>query len=96
MTRQLPSWRNDQLVQAYDDVCQLENVWQNCSLSDTGNWTNQNVVFTKAVVEYVSNRQLLLSLVRDECRGAHYKPDFAMPGIAATEPEEQRGSRALV
>ena len=36
--------RNDQLTQAYDDVCQLENVWQHCSLSDTGNWTNQNVV----------------------------------------------------
>ena len=84
--------RNDQLVQAYDDVCQLENVWQNCSLSDTGNWTNQNVVFTKAVGDMFPIAKLLLkgALLRDECRGAHYKPDFAMPGIAATEPEEQR------
>ena len=30
------------------------------------------------------------ALLRDECRGAHYKPAFAMPGIAATDPAEQR------
>ena len=70
--------RNDQLTQAYDDVCQLENVWQQCSLSDTGNWTNQNVVFTKAVGDMFPIAKLMLkgALLRDECRGAHYKPDF--------------------
>ena len=41
--------RNEQLVAAYDEVCTLEERWQRCSLSDTGNWTNQNVVFTKAL-----------------------------------------------
>ena len=84
--------RNDQLTQAYDDVCQLENVWQHCSLSDTGNWTNQNVVFTKAVGDMFPLAKLMLkgALLRDECRGAHYKPDFSMPGIEATEPVEQR------
>jgi succinate dehydrogenase / fumarate reductase flavoprotein subunit len=30
------------------------------------------------------------ALQRDECRGAHYKPDFAMPGIEATDPAEKR------
>ena len=84
--------RNDQLTQAYDDVCQLENVWQQCSLSDTGNWTNQNVVFTKAVGDMFPIAKLMLkgALLRDECRGAHYKQDFSMPGIEATEPVEQR------
>ena len=28
--------------------------------------------------------------MRDECRGAHYKPEFAMPEIEATEPAERR------
>jgi len=30
------------------------------------------------------------ALQRDECRGAHFKPDFAMPGIHATDPVEKR------
>ena len=84
--------RNEQLTQAYDEVCQLENVWEHCSLSDTGNWTNQNVVFTKSVGDMFPLAKLILkgALLRDECRGAHYKPDFSMPGIAATEPAEQK------
>ena len=28
--------------------------------------------------------------MRDECRGAHYKPEFAMPEITAAEPAERR------
>ena len=28
--------------------------------------------------------------MRDECRGAHYKPEFAMPDIDATDPAERR------
>jgi succinate dehydrogenase / fumarate reductase, flavoprotein subunit len=27
---------------------------------------------------------------RDECRGAHYKPEFAMPDLTAEEPIERR------
>jgi succinate dehydrogenase / fumarate reductase flavoprotein subunit len=27
---------------------------------------------------------------RDECRGAHYKPEFAMPDVDAEEPAERR------
>jgi succinate dehydrogenase / fumarate reductase flavoprotein subunit len=84
--------RNDQLSQAYDEVCQLEKVWEQCSLSDTGNWTNQNVIFTKSVGDMFPLAKLILkgALLRDECRGAHYKPDFSMPGISATEPAEQK------
>ena len=84
--------RNDQLTQAYEEVGQLEQLWQQCSLSDTGNWTNQNVVFCKAVGDMFPIAKLILkgALQRDECRGAHFKPDFAMPGIAATDPAEQR------
>ena len=84
--------RNEQLAAAYAEVCTLEERWKKCAISDTGNWTNQNVVFTKALGDMFPLAKLILkgALQRDECRGAHFKPDFAMPGIAATDPAGKR------
>ena len=84
--------RNEQLVAAYGEVCDLEARWRRCSLSDSGTWTNQNVVFTKSLGDMFPIAKLILkgALLRDECRGAHFKPAFSMPGIAATDPVEQR------
>jgi succinate dehydrogenase / fumarate reductase flavoprotein subunit len=84
--------RNDQLAAAYAEVAALEERWQRCAVSDSGNWTNQNVVFTKSLGDMFPLAKLILkgALLRDECRGAHYKPEFAMPGIHATDPAEKR------
>jgi succinate dehydrogenase / fumarate reductase flavoprotein subunit len=84
--------RNDQLADAYDEVCRMEDRWRRCAVSDTGNWTNQNVVFTKALGDMFPVAKLILkgALLRDECRGAHFKPQFAMPGIEATDPAAKR------
>ena len=30
------------------------------------------------------------ALARDECRGAHFKPDFAMAGLTSEDPAERR------
>jgi succinate dehydrogenase / fumarate reductase flavoprotein subunit len=84
--------RNEQLSEAYDDVCRMEERWRRCAVSDTGNWTNQNVVFTKSLGDMFPVAKLILkgALLRDECRGAHFKPQFAMPGIEATDPAAKR------
>ena len=84
--------RNEQLAAAYAEVCSLEERWRRCAVSDSGNWTNQNVVFTKSLGDMFPLAKLVLkgALQRDECRGAHYKPDFAMPGLQATDPAEKR------
>jgi succinate dehydrogenase / fumarate reductase flavoprotein subunit len=83
---------NDVLRSAYDTVSELTERAKKCSLSDTGNWTNQNVVFTKSLLDMFPLAKVILkgAIQRDECRGAHFKPDFAMPGIAATAPAERR------
>ncbi|HKD35215.1 MAG TPA: succinate dehydrogenase flavoprotein subunit [Pirellulales bacterium] len=83
---------NDMLDEAYDEVAKLQQAANRCSLSDTGNWTNQNVVFTKALIDMFPIAKLILkgARQRDECRGAHYKPDFAPPGIEASNPAEHR------
>jgi succinate dehydrogenase / fumarate reductase flavoprotein subunit len=84
--------RNEQLAEAYGEVCGMAERWHHCAVSDTGNWTNQNVVFTKSLGDMFPVAKLILkgALLRDECRGAHFKPQFSMPGIAATDPVEKR------
>ncbi len=83
---------NDQLTAAVDKVNELSERVTQCSLSDTGQWTNQNVMFTKALRDMFPIAKSILkgALARDECRGAHFKPAFAMPGIDAEEPAEKR------
>jgi succinate dehydrogenase flavoprotein subunit len=84
--------RNDQLAAALEKVNDLYQRAKKCSLSDTGNWTNQNVVFTKALLDMFPLALTILkgALQRDECRGAHYKPDFAFPSLKAPDPAERR------
>jgi succinate dehydrogenase / fumarate reductase flavoprotein subunit len=82
---------NNQLTAALAKVGELAERVQNCSLSDTGNWTNQNVMFTKALRDMFPIAKAILkgALARDECRGAHYKPAFDMPGIDAEDHAEK-------
>ncbi|MBM3955388.1 MAG: succinate dehydrogenase flavoprotein subunit [Planctomycetes bacterium] len=84
--------RNDQLAAAYDEVCTLEERWTRSAVSDTGNWTNQNVTFTKSLGDMFPLAKIILkgALLRDECRGAHFKPAFSVPGLSATDPVGRR------
>ncbi len=82
--------RNDQLSAAYEKIDELFERAQKCGLSDSGNWTNQNVLFTKALIDMFPLARTIVkgALQRDECRGAHYKPEFAMPAL---ESEDEAG-----
>ncbi|MCE3018310.1 MAG: succinate dehydrogenase flavoprotein subunit [Pirellula sp.] len=82
---------NAQLDEAYAKVLDLQARSKKCSLSDTGSWTNQNVIFTKAVQDMfpVSLSILRGARMRDESRGAHYKPAFSPPSLKSTDPAER-------
>ncbi len=85
--------QNQDLQTAYEKVCELTERAEKCALSDTGNWTNQNVVFTKALRDMFPLAKTILkgALARDECRGAHFKPAFELGGIDGdADPAEQR------
>jgi succinate dehydrogenase / fumarate reductase flavoprotein subunit len=83
---------NKQLTDALDKVSQLSDRAAKCGLSDTGSWTNQNVIFTKAVQDMFPVAKCILkgALQRDESRGAHFKPAFSMPSLSATDPAAKR------
>jgi succinate dehydrogenase / fumarate reductase flavoprotein subunit len=84
--------RNDQLRDAIAKVKDLHERSHRCSLSDSGNWSNQNVVFTKALIDMFPLALTILqgALARDESRGAHYKPDYSFKALTSTEPAERR------
>jgi succinate dehydrogenase / fumarate reductase, flavoprotein subunit len=83
---------NPQLDEAYAKVDSLQQRVAKCSMADTGSWTNQNVIFTKAVQDMMPIAKAILkgARLRDECRGAHFKPEFAMPSLTAEEPAARR------
>ncbi len=83
---------NHQLTEAYAKVSELSDRASKCGLSDTGSWTNQNVIFTKAVQDMFPVAKCILkgALQRDESRGAHFKPEYCMPSLQATDPVQKR------
>ncbi len=83
---------NRQLDEAYATVDDLHSRADKCSMADTGSWTNQNVIFTKSLQDMFPIAKAILkgARMRDECRGAHYKPEFAMPSISEGDPQSRR------
>jgi len=83
---------NTQLTEAYAKVLELQERAKRCALSDTGNWSNQNVIFTKSVQDMIPVGLTILkgALQRDECRGAHFKEAYAQNSLTAEDPAERR------
>jgi succinate dehydrogenase / fumarate reductase flavoprotein subunit len=84
--------KNEQLTDALAQIDELHKRAMKVSLSDTGSWTNQNVIFAKALQDMFPIAKAILkgALQRDECRGAHYKPEFKKPSLTAEDPAERR------
>ncbi|MEM1068545.1 MAG: succinate dehydrogenase flavoprotein subunit, partial [Planctomycetota bacterium] len=84
--------RNDQLTEAVEKVKELHERAKKVSLSDSGSWSNQNVIFSKALQDMFPIAKTILqgALQRDECRGAHFKPEFQKRSLTAEEPAERR------
>jgi succinate dehydrogenase / fumarate reductase flavoprotein subunit len=69
---------NDRLRKTLEACEGWKQRYKNVRLSDTGMWTNQNLSFTRALGDMIKYAETIIkaSLMRDESRGAHYKPDF--------------------
>ncbi len=83
---------NVQLQQAYDKVLDIQERSKRCAITDSGSWSNQNVIFTKSFQDMIPVALAILkgALLRDECRGAHFKTAFAPKSLTATDPSERR------
>ena len=83
---------NPDLEAALAKIDELEEQAKQCAVVDKSDWSNQNVVFVRALQDMFPMAKAIVkgALQRDECRGAHYKPEFTMPDVAATDPAERR------
>ncbi|MDV6378144.1 succinate dehydrogenase flavoprotein subunit [Sporosarcina sp. GW1-11] len=69
---------NDKLKQTDEKIVELLERYENISMTDTQQWSNQGAMFTRQLKNmlYLARVITLGALQRDESRGAHYKPEF--------------------
>jgi succinate dehydrogenase / fumarate reductase flavoprotein subunit len=69
---------NEKLEDTLNRCEEWKRRYQRVKLSDTMMWTNQNLSFTRAVRDMIILAEAILkgALLRNESRGAHYKPAF--------------------
>jgi succinate dehydrogenase / fumarate reductase flavoprotein subunit len=69
---------NDKLEETLASCQEWKRRCRGVKLSDTGNWTNQNLSFARAVGDMIVTAEAILkgALLRNESRGSHYKPAY--------------------
>lgn len=69
---------NSKLEATIGKIKELKERYQNISMTDTSRWNNQGVAFTRQLWNMLelSEAMTLGALLRNESRGAHYKPEF--------------------
>ena len=70
--------KNNELKATDVKLVELTERLQNINLSDTANWLNQALIFTRELEHMLILARVITlgALARNESRGAHYKPDF--------------------
>ncbi|MCY9509551.1 succinate dehydrogenase flavoprotein subunit [Paenibacillus larvae] len=69
---------NSKLEATIGKIKELKERYQNISMTDTSCWNNQGAAFTRQLWNMLelSEAMTLGALLRNESRGAHYKPEF--------------------
>ncbi|WP_310551616.1 succinate dehydrogenase flavoprotein subunit [Paenibacillus glufosinatiresistens] len=69
---------NDKLEATIGKIKELKERYQRINMTDTSRWNNQGVAFTRQLWNMLELAEAMTkgALLRNESRGAHYKPDF--------------------
>ncbi|MFE8031666.1 succinate dehydrogenase (quinone) flavoprotein subunit [Thiohalocapsa marina] len=83
---------NAELDAAIAELAELEQRFARLDLAEANAWANQSLAHARQVFDMVKLAQVMAASARarDECRGAHYKPEFALempPDKYAGDPE---------
>ncbi|BDG62074.1 succinate dehydrogenase flavoprotein subunit [Caldinitratiruptor microaerophilus] len=69
---------NDRLEKTLQKIKELQERWHRIGVPDTGGYANQPAVFTRWLSGMLTLAEVITlgALLRNESRGAHYKPEF--------------------
>jgi succinate dehydrogenase / fumarate reductase flavoprotein subunit len=69
---------NERLEETLNRCQEWKERYRKVRLSDTRMWTNQNLSFARALKDMIISAEAILkgAMLRNESRGAHYKPAF--------------------
>ncbi|WP_438347187.1 succinate dehydrogenase flavoprotein subunit [Paenibacillus sp. FA6] len=69
---------NDKLEATIEKIKELKLRYKNINMNDKSRWNNSSVAFTRQLWNMLELAQAMTlgALMRDESRGAHYKPDY--------------------
>jgi len=79
---------NDRLQKTLEKLRDLKDRWKNINALDTGNVANRSISYANQLWNMFELAEVITksALLRDESRGAHYKPDFSLPEPATKDP----------
>lgn len=82
--------KNEKIAATLETIQELSERYRRAPLADNGNWTNQNLSFVRALGDMLVLARVIAegALLRDECRGAHYKPAFEIAGLDPDSNED--------
>ena len=71
---------NTELDGAIGEIKALQERFENISLGETGSWSNNSLATVRQIHEMLILGEVIARSARerDECRGAHYKPEFEL------------------
>jgi succinate dehydrogenase / fumarate reductase flavoprotein subunit len=81
---------NDRLKKSVEKIREMKARWKNCNVLDTGAVANRSLSFTNQLWNMLELGEVIATsaLMRDESRGAHYKPEFSLPEPKSKDPRE--------
>ena len=81
---------NDRLRKTLDKIAQLRDRWRQINVLDHGHSSNRPLSFVNQLWNMFALAEVMTkgALLRDESRGAHYKPAFQLPEAKTKDPTQ--------
>ncbi|HVE84765.1 MAG TPA: FAD-binding protein, partial [Myxococcales bacterium] len=88
---------NDKLKKTLEKLRELKDRWTRCNVLDTSNNANRSLSYVNQLWNMFELGEVITqsALLRDESRGAHYKPDFSLPEPKTKDPSQDPEWMAL-
>ncbi len=79
---------NDRLKKSLEKIREFKDRWKNINALDMGNVANRHISYVNQLWNMFELAEIITkgALMRDESRGAHYKPEFTLPEPESKDP----------